>query len=250
MNNGVKLDISKCIYVGDAAGRAKNWKTGAKKDFSCGDRTFASNVGVTFKTPEEYFFNEDPAPFEWESQEPIKFLESMQKDLELMVGGKNPVPAKEQEMIVLVGRPASGKSTFAKKHVVPHGYVHVNQDTFKTKEKCIKIARESVESGKSVIIDNTNPTADVRSNYVQIAEKQGIPIRCFVFQTDPELAYHLNFYREKFEGTRRVPDVAYNQFKSKYDEPDLGEGFQEIKKINWIPDFPTPKHKELFLERT
>jgi len=174
----------------------------------------------------------------------------IEEELEMIVGGKNPVPAKSQEMIVLVGRPASGKSTFAKKHIVPHGYVHVNQDTLKTKEKCIKAAREAANNGKSVVVDDTNPTAEVRSNYVEIAKEAGIPIRCFVFQTDPDLAYHLNFYREKIEGTRRVPDVGYNQFKSKYQEPSTTEGFEEIKKINWIPDFPTDNHRKLFLERT
>jgi bifunctional polynucleotide phosphatase/kinase len=112
------------------------------------------------------------------------------------------------------------------------------------------------------LIDNTNPEPATRKLYISIAEDQGIPIRCFVFQTDPDLAYHLNFYREVIEGTRRVPDVGYNQFKSKFKgmyidtkvpnnsiEPSTSEGFSEIKKINWIPDFPTEDHKKKFLER-
>ena len=37
---------SESLYVGDAAGRAKNWAPGKSKDFSCGDRMFAANVGV------------------------------------------------------------------------------------------------------------------------------------------------------------------------------------------------------------
>jgi hypothetical protein len=32
------LDLSECTFVGDAAGRQKGWKSGAPKDFSCGDR--------------------------------------------------------------------------------------------------------------------------------------------------------------------------------------------------------------------
>ncbi len=108
--------------------------------------------------------DEAPAPFEWDSIDPRNFLDgiSLSKiftssntqclDLELIVGGENPVPSTSQEMIVLVGRPASGKSTFAKKHLVPHGYVHVNQDTLKTKEKCIKVAREAAYNGQSIVI--------------------------------------------------------------------------------------------------
>lgn len=39
-------DKSKCFYVGDAAGRAKEWSPGKPKDFSCSDRMFAANVGI------------------------------------------------------------------------------------------------------------------------------------------------------------------------------------------------------------
>jgi bifunctional polynucleotide phosphatase/kinase len=45
-NNGVKVDDSKSFYVGDAAGRAKNWTPNKPKDFSCSDRMFARNAGI------------------------------------------------------------------------------------------------------------------------------------------------------------------------------------------------------------
>jgi bifunctional polynucleotide phosphatase/kinase len=45
-NNGVKVDDSKSFYVGDAAGRAKNWAPNKPKDFSCSDRMFAHNAGI------------------------------------------------------------------------------------------------------------------------------------------------------------------------------------------------------------
>jgi bifunctional polynucleotide phosphatase/kinase len=38
--------MSKCLYVGDAAGRAKEWSPGKPKDFSCSDRMFAANLGI------------------------------------------------------------------------------------------------------------------------------------------------------------------------------------------------------------
>ena len=46
-NGGVKLDLSKCKYVGDAAGRPKDWQPGKSKDFSCSDRMFAANIGIS-----------------------------------------------------------------------------------------------------------------------------------------------------------------------------------------------------------
>ena len=32
------MKIAEFIYVGDAAGRPKNWEPGKKKDFNCSDR--------------------------------------------------------------------------------------------------------------------------------------------------------------------------------------------------------------------
>ena len=46
-NQGVEVDRTASIYVGDAAGRAKEWAPGKPKDFSCGDRMFATNLGVS-----------------------------------------------------------------------------------------------------------------------------------------------------------------------------------------------------------
>jgi bifunctional polynucleotide phosphatase/kinase len=80
--------------------------------------------------------------------------------------------------------------------LVSKGYVHVNRDTLKTKEKCVKVAKEAVDGGKSVVIDNTNPSSSDRSVYVEMAKEAGIPCRCFVFLTSQDIAHHLNFFRE------------------------------------------------------
>lgn len=34
------------MYVGDAAGRDKEWSPGKPRDFSCDDRKFAANIGA------------------------------------------------------------------------------------------------------------------------------------------------------------------------------------------------------------
>lgn len=46
------MDRQRSLFVGDAAGRAKGWAPGMKKDFSAGDRMFAANAGIPFSTPE------------------------------------------------------------------------------------------------------------------------------------------------------------------------------------------------------
>ncbi len=88
-------------------------------------------------------------------------------------------------MVVLIGPPASGKSTFWQNHL--KNYVRVNRvnplliqllksnkifkDTLKTKEKCLKAAEEAINSGKNLVIDNTNPTSEDRRPYIELAKK-------------------------------------------------------------------------------
>ena len=54
-NGGVIIDMSKSMYVGDAAGRPAAGTR--KKDFSAGDIKFALNLGLPFLTPEQCFLN-------------------------------------------------------------------------------------------------------------------------------------------------------------------------------------------------
>lgn len=43
---GEEISLRESFYVGDAAGRAKDWAPGKPKDFSCSDRMFAANIGI------------------------------------------------------------------------------------------------------------------------------------------------------------------------------------------------------------
>lgn len=47
--------MSECLYVGDAAGRAKEWSPGKPKDFSCSDRMFAANLEIGIDILNLYF---------------------------------------------------------------------------------------------------------------------------------------------------------------------------------------------------
>ena len=47
---------------------------------------------------------------------------------------------------------------------------------------------------------------------------------------------------------RRVPDVGFNVFKSKFDEPNLAEGFAAIEKIQFQTEFENEDQKQLFMQ--
>ncbi|ESO88114.1 hypothetical protein LOTGIDRAFT_126696 [Lottia gigantea] len=242
-NQSVKLDLTKCVYVGDAAGRAKNWAPGKPKDFSCGDRMFAQNIGIEFHTPDEFFLGEKPAKFDWGSLNAVDYLKTNPICTE-----KKVYKGKGQEVVIMVGCPASGKSTFRKRHFEPHGYVAVNRDTMGTQEKCIKAAKEALKKGKSVVADNTNPSVSARQPYVEMAESKGIPCRCFYMQTPREVSNHLNYMRQTqtYSEVRRIPDVGFNVYKKNFEEPTKAEGFTEIINIDFKPMFDNKRDEELF----
>ena len=142
-------------------------------------------------------------------------------------------PDPHTEIVVFVGPPCLGKSTFYRTHFAPAGYVHVNHDTLGSRPKCIKAAEEALKEGKSCVIgrsafhlslitqpkftpflDNTNRDVQTRKYYLDVAKRLQVPARyclqawlisshsymlnvyrCFSFQGSVELAWHNNLYR-------------------------------------------------------
>ncbi|XP_060082070.1 bifunctional polynucleotide phosphatase/kinase-like [Ylistrum balloti] len=245
-NGGVKPDLSQCRYVGDAAGRAAEWAPGKKKDFSCSDRMFAANIGINFQTPEEFFLEEKAVPFQWRSFNPNDVISTDKK------AKKIDYHSNKQEVVVMTGCPASGKTTFRRKHLEPHGYVAINRDTLGTKAKCLKAAKTALDSGNSIVADNTNPSCEARSDYIALAKSKKIPCRCFWMKTQREMAEHLNFVRQnQTDGkVRRIPDVGYNLFYKQFTPPTKAEGFSEITEIDFVTDFESKRDETLFRQWT
>merc|ERR1740139_527170 len=96
-------------------------------------------------------------------------------------------------MLLLVGLPGSGKSTFAEKlqSAKPERYFRVNQDALKTRKKCESACRRALQEGKVPIIDQCNFDAQQRQYFLDIAslhssegmgeETGGVPVECVVF---------------------------------------------------------------------
>lgn len=187
---GLDIDLTGSIFVGDAAGRSA--AKGRAKDHGDTDFKFALNAGIPFMTPEAYFLGEDGGAY---PDPPIGFRPAQLGDLAArrcdflpagpadqavphILPSNSPIVRAEKEVVLFVGPPAAGKSTFYRRHFAPHKYEHVNQDTLHTRERCMQVAEDHLSDGRSVIIDNTNRNRETRAVWVQLARRLGVPIRC------------------------------------------------------------------------
>ncbi|KAJ7750282.1 polynucleotide kinase 3 phosphatase-domain-containing protein [Mycena metata] len=237
---GVKIDKASSFFVGDAAGR--NYPSSTKsKDFASTDRKFALNVDVPFYTPEEYFLGKAPEPnFTLKG-----FHVSSLPSLPLYTPSSSPlIPSPPvQELVLFVGYPCLGKTTFFRQYFEPAGYIHINQDTLKTRIKCVKAVQDALVAGKKCVVDNTNRDASTRRYYIDVATKLKVPVRCMLFTGSLELAFHNNLYRAyclppsvaaREPRREALPKAAFTTFKDSFEEPELGEGLAQIKKVNWV----------------
>ncbi|KAI2632592.1 PNK3P-domain-containing protein [Hypomontagnella submonticulosa] len=241
---GHDIDLEGSIFVGDAGGRTaqlKNAETGAAavaKDFSCSDRNFAHNVGIAYKTPEEFFLDEPAREFVRDFDLTSYPYSETGADGSDGSDGVLFEKANKQDIVIFCGPPGAGKSTFYWRHLKPLGYERVNQDTLKTRAKCFKAATDLLGGGSSVVVDNTNADADGRKEWVELARKYDVPIRCVWFKVPKALCEHNDVVRAlnkpmNPEARTALPGLAFNGFFSRFREPKVREGFQDVVEIEF-----------------
>ena len=193
-NNPI-IDKKNSIYVGDAAGR--------DNDYSSCDRAFAKNIGLPFQTPEEFFGGiRENVLFTWKgciSQEQL--IETTNTEY---------IPEPTQTMLVCCGPPASGKSTFSKG--LPDNFKRFSLDEM-TKAKAKKAIKKGYEDGFSIVVDSTNPTEQHRKDWFDLVSDD-IP-KIVVYFTTPRINCE---YSNRLR-TKPVPNVVYNTFFKKLEEP-------------------------------
>ncbi|TKX22891.1 hypothetical protein C1H76_4926 [Elsinoe australis] len=229
------IDMAGSIFVGDAGGRVASLN--GNKDFSCSDRDLAANIGIPYMTPEEYFLHEEPRP--WiRTFDPSKYLSTI-NDSQTDTSPITFTKRNDLDLVLFVGSPGAGKSSFFRRHLEPLGYHRVNQDTLGSRDRCLRLAASHLTAGQSVAVDNTNADLDVRSHWFALAEKHNVPVRCVHFTAPTKLCEHNDTVRalggESVNPEKRtlLPKVAFTGFSARYREPDVKEGFQDIVKVDF-----------------
>ena len=135
------------------------------------------------------------------------------------------------ELIILVGLPGSGKSTYYRAHFAAT-HAHISKDLMpNARRRDDRQEREiaaALAEGKSVVVDNTNPSREVRAPLIALGRRHGARIVAVYFETEVKTAIMRNRQRE---GRARVPDVAIFATRKKLVPPTPEEGFDEVRVI-------------------
>jgi predicted kinase len=139
------------------------------------------------------------------------------------------------ELIIFVGMQAAGKSTYYRDNLAAT-HVHVSKDLMKTSSNRDLRQQQTIErelaAGRSVAVDNTNPTPAVRAPLIEIGRRHGARVVAYFFEAAVKDAVARNRLRE---GKARVPDVAIYVAARKLVPPALEEGFDEVRVIAALP---------------
>lgn len=241
-NGNVQINDSESFYCGDAAGRIR---VKGKKDFSCSDRLFATNLSLKFYVPEELFLNAKcKDEIKWPEFNPKEFLNNPP---ELLNPSNADLNVTHQETVLMVGIQGSGKSQFCSKYFGQAGYVIVSNDKTGSRDKSLQLMKKSLKDGKSVVVDNTHVNAEARQKFIDVSKSLKIPCRCFVMATSIGQVRHNIVYREIIDKDHvHIGDPLINGYLSKYQEPTKDEGYDEIVKVNIVPEFEYEQHKYLY----
>jgi predicted kinase len=132
------------------------------------------------------------------------------------------------EVVILIGLPASGKSTFYRERFAAT-HEHVSKDLMpnaaRPQVRQQQLIAESLARGRSVVVDNTNPSRAVRAAIVGLARQYGASAIAYYFETAAADALRRNRLRE---GRDRIPDVAIFTVRKRLEPPDASEGFDRI----------------------
>jgi len=86
------------------------------------------------------------------------------------------------QAIIFVGIQATGKSTFYSQRFL-HTHIRINLDMLKTRHREKRLIETCFEVSQPFVIDNTNPTPEERSRYIELAKSRNFSIIGYYFES-------------------------------------------------------------------
>jgi len=128
------------------------------------------------------------------------------------------------EAVILIGLQATGKSTFYKARFFK-SHMHINLDMLKTRRKENIFIEACIKAKQPFVIDNTNPSVEVRKKYIDTAKEAGFTVIGYYFKSNLKEALARNANRTEQEF---VPPIAMARTNNKLVIPTYDEGFEKL----------------------
>ena len=135
------------------------------------------------------------------------------------------------ECIILIGLPGAGKSTFYRNRFAGR-YEHISKDLWQNatgrEARQQELLHEMLSAGRSVVVDNTNPTVAERGRIISVAQRHAAKIIGYFFDVNTRAAVARNAQRT---GKGKVPNVAIFTTAKRLQPPKVSEGFDELFRV-------------------
>ena len=138
---------------------------------------------------------------------------------------------KQLEVVVMVGLPASGKSTIAGLNYPSHQIISLDKMEHPIREKEQELIEQSLAKGNSVVICDTNITREIRARHIETAKKYNAYLVAVFLNLPIEVILKRNYNREI-----KVPDLAIFKMRDELERPGYDEGFDKIQIISSSDD--------------
>lgn len=128
----------------------------------------------------------------------------------------------------MIGLQASGKSTFCRQYwaatheLVSKDLMRNNKNRARRQAQLVEAA---LQAGRSVVVDNTNPTVEARASLIELGKLYGVQILGYYFQSKASDCLERNQQRT---GKARVPYVGIFATAKKLVPPAYAEGFHQL----------------------
>jgi predicted kinase len=144
------------------------------------------------------------------------------------MGGSPGGPGTAPALIVMVGLQGCGKSTWVAGHLAgTHAVVSKDHwpNARRREARQRRVLAELLAEGRSVVVDNTNPSVEERAPLVAAARAAGVGVRCVWIDTPIDICLERNAARE---GRAKVPLVGVLATRGRFVPPTTGEGFDSV----------------------